>query len=168
VLNLTASQLAFLVFGALAVVCALFVVLARNLFHAALWLASTFLMVACVYVLLNADFVAMSQVIVYVGAISVLMLFAIMLTEDVVGAKGQALRSAWPAALPVAVAMLTVLTRWFVRYPWHAPETPLSADTAGVIGLAFIQKYLFAFELASVLLLAALIGAIMLAREEKP
>jgi NADH-quinone oxidoreductase subunit J len=160
-------QLVFLFFAAVTVVGALAVVLVRNLFHAALWLAVTFLSVASLFIVLNADFVGLSQVIVYVGAISVLMLFAIMLTEDVVGARGLSLRSAWPAALPVAAGVCVVLVRWFARYAWLPPQPPKPGGTAGTIGLAFIQKYLFAFELASVILLAALIGAIYLAKEER-
>lgn len=160
-------QLVFLFFASVTVVGALAVVLVRNLFHAALWLAVTFLAVASLFIVLNADFVGLSQVIVYVGAITVLMLFAIMLTEDVVGAKRLSLRSAWPAALPVAAGVGVVLVRWFTRYAWLPPQPPGPGGTAGIIGLAFVQKYLFAFELAPVILLAALIGAIYLAREER-
>lgn len=161
-------QLAFLFFAAVTVLTALAVVLSRNLFHAALWLAVMFLSVGSVFIVLNADFVGVSQVIVYVGAVSVLMLFAIMLTEDVVGAKGRGLRNAWPSALPVAVAVCVLLVRWFAGFGWRQPQAPRPEGTAGTIGLAFIQTYLFAFELASVILLAALIGAIYLAKEERP
>ncbi len=161
-------RLVFLFFAAVTVVGALAVVLAKNLFHAGLWLAVTSLAVASLFIVLNADFVGLSQVIVYVGAISILMLFAILLTEDVAGAKRLSLRSAWPAALPVAVGVCVVLLRWLTRYAWLPPQPPRPGGTAGTIGLAFIQKYLFAFELASVILLAALIGAIYLAREERP
>lgn len=166
-MNVTWEQVAFLSFGALTLVAAMLVVFSRNLFHAALWLAATFTGVACIYVTLHAEFVAMSQMIVYVGAVAVLMLFAVFLTEDVVGQKSRRLRSAWVFALPVAVAVCAILLRWFSGYPWKPPASDHATDTAGVIGIAFIQRYLFAFELTSIILLAALIGAIFLAREEK-
>lgn len=165
--GLTAPQAIFLVFAVFSVGGALSVVLVRNLFHAALWLAATFLGVACIYILLDADFVGMSQIIVYVGAISVLMLFAIMLTEDVVGARKTALRSAWVAALPVVAAVAAVLVRWFVRFSWREPTVSGPQNTAGVMGVEFVGRYVFAFELASIILLAALIGAILLAKEER-
>ncbi len=166
-MSLSWEQLAFLAFGGLTLAAALLVVFSRNLFHAALWLAATFTGVACIYVTLHAEFVAMSQMIVYVGAVAVLMLFAVFLTEDVVGQRSRRLRSAWVLSLPVAVAVSAILLRWFGGYPWKVPAREHAADTAGVIGVAFIQKYLFAFELTSVILLAALIAAILLAREEK-
>lgn len=167
-MSLTGAQIAFLAFAGLTSVFALLVVTSRNLFHAALWLVAAFTGVACIYVLLHADFVAMSQIIVYVGAIAVLMMFAVFLTEDVVGRRSAGMRCTWFAALPVAAPLLTVLVRWAVRYPWKNPHATPPPGTAAVIGAAFIQRYLFAFELASVVLLAALIGAILLAKEDKP
>lgn len=166
-MTITWQQAAFLAFGAVTLAAALLVVFSRNLFHAALWLAAAFTGVACIYVTLHAEFVAMSQMIVYVGAVAVLMLFAVFLTEDVVGKRSRQLRSAWVYALPVSVALCAILLRWFGRYPWKPPAREHASDTAGVIGIAFLQKYLFAFELTSIILLAALIGAILLAREEK-
>lgn len=164
-MSLTATQIAFLGFASFTIIGALLVVFSRNIFHAALWLAATFAAIGGIYVVLNADFVGMSQIIVYVGAIAVLMMFAIMLTEDVAGMRTTRLRSAWVAALPVAAAMGALLVKWFGLYSWRDPQK-LPEQTAGVIGQAFIQNYLFAFELASVILLACLIGAILLAKGE--
>ncbi len=166
-MKLSITELCFLVFAAFTVLASLAVVLSRNLFHSALWLAAAFLGIASIYILLSADFVGMSQIIVYVGAISVLMLFAIMLTEDVVGARGTRVRGGWVAVVPVAMAVGALLFRWFAGYSWPRLQDAGEQKTAGVIGQAFIQKYLFAFELTSVILLVALIGAIMLAKEER-
>lgn len=165
---MTLAQILFLVFAAAVLGCALLVVLGRNIFHCAIAMATSFLGIACIYLLMSADFVGLSQIIVYVGAISILMLFAIMLTEDVVGARSKALRRVWPAALPVAAAILALLLKWV------APEFTRSAalvvpegGTALFIGRAFLNQYIFAFELTAVILVAAVIGAIYLAREER-
>ncbi len=156
------------VLAALTIASAMGVVLLQNIVHSAFLLGSVFISIAGMYVLLNADFVAAAQVLIYVGAVNVLILFAIMLVNRRIAYKEirlGALRGIVTAV--VCVALFGLLTYTAVSTPWaitatiaRVPSTPV------VIGQHFFTDYLLPFELASVLLLVALIGAILLARRE--
>jgi NADH-quinone oxidoreductase subunit J len=137
------------------------VMAARSLFHAVLFLIVTFIGVAGFFVLLSADFLAMAQIIIYVGAIAVLMLFAILLTPRADRNNAET-RMAAPAAL-LAVAVATVVI--FVVYDtdWRTvAESP--GLTGRELGDALLSTWVLPFQIASVLLTAALVGAIMLIR----
>jgi NADH-quinone oxidoreductase subunit J len=148
------------------------VVTVKNIIHAALWLIATFFGVGALYLLMEAEFVAVVQVLVYVGAISILILFAIMLTRHVTGEGVRQLYKRWWLALLVAAGLFGLLIVPTVfNYNWEgaspAPAQPQAISSAAELGRAFMSEYLLPFELASVLLLVALIGAIVIAFEER-
>ncbi|HZG40803.1 MAG TPA: NADH-quinone oxidoreductase subunit J [Nodosilinea sp.] len=147
---------------------ALGVVLLDNIVYSAFLLGGVFTSMAGLYILLNAGFVAAAQVLVYVGAVSVLILFGIMLVN-----KEQPfipMKRAWLGKLAtggVCAGLFALLTVSTLSTPWAISNEVPSGDMATVtIGIHFFTDYLLPFELASVLLLIALIGAIVLARRE--
>jgi len=158
-------------FGLLAVMMlggALGVVLLENIVYSAFLLGGVFLSMSGMFILLNAGFVAAAQVLVYVGAVSVLILFGIMLVN-----KQQPflpVKSAWigkVATGAVCAGLFALLTATVLKTSWaFSPEMPVGDQAIVEIGKHFFTDYLLAFELASVLLLIALIGAIVLARRE--
>jgi NADH-quinone oxidoreductase subunit J len=162
----------FLLLSALILGSALAVVMVKNLIHSALWLIASFFGVGALYLLMEAEFIAVVQVLVYVGAISILILFAIMLTRHVTGEGIRQLYRRWWVALLVAAALFGLLiVPTVTNYNWQVAEPqadqPVSIAAAVEIGKAFMGEYLLPFELASVLLLVALIGAIVIAFEER-
>ncbi len=143
------------------------VVTGRNLVHAALWLVLSFFGVASLFVLLEAPFLAAVQVVVYIGAIAVLITITIMVTQRVMGAR-EALVSQWPLALIVAALLFATLG--FVAITNFADVTiaeDVSAESVARLGAALVSPsgFLLPFEVASVLLLAAMIGSIVVARD---
>jgi NADH-quinone oxidoreductase subunit J len=149
------------------------VVTVKNIIHAALWLIGSFFTVAALYLLMEAEFIAIVQVLIYVGAISILVLFAIMLTRHVTGEGVRQLYRRWWVALLVAAALFGVLILPTVlNEQWNTVPPPPAGQAQPIasaveIGTAFMQEYLLPFEIASVLLLVALIGAIVIAFEER-
>ena len=136
----------------------------RNLLHAVLFLILAFIGVAGFFVLLSADFIAMAQVIIYVGAIAVLMLFAIFLTPR--ASRDNAGTAMAAPALMLGVAIAAVLLFVIYDTDWRiVAEEP--AFGARELGDALLTTWVLPFEIASVLLTAALVGAIMLARTEQ-
>ncbi len=156
----------FGVLSAMAIGFALGVVWAPSIVYSGFLLGGVFLSMAGLYLLLNADFVAAAQVLIYVGAVNVLILFAIMLVNrryTFAPLKLGWLRNGVTAA--VCLGLFALLTAMALNTPWQLePIQPTSS--ALVIGGHFFSDYLLPFELASVLLLMALIGAIVLARRE--
>jgi NADH:ubiquinone oxidoreductase subunit 6 (subunit J) len=158
--------ISFWLLAAVAVIAALGVVLLRNVFRAALSLVLCFLMVAGLYITLSADFLAAVQVLVYVGAISVLIILAIMMTREVQRGSPNS-RFQIPAFI-VAVLFLEVLVLTLINTPWQISTTPPTAPTtAALANLLFGEGgYILPVEIAAVLLLSAILGAIVLAREK--
>lgn len=161
-------------FGILAVMmigAALGVVLLENIVYSAFLLGGVFISIAGVYLLLNADFVAAAQILIYVGAVNVLILFAIMLVnkrEDFTPIKGRWIRKV--ATGLVCAGILALLGTMILSTPWSI-SAPASAsvpleDSVIRIGKHLFSDYLLPFELASVLLLMAMVGAIILARRD--
>lgn len=138
----------------------------RNLIRAALALTTVLGGVALIYALLGADFLAVAQLVVYVGAIMVLIIFAIFMTPgqiDVPGLVGAGQRF---GALIVALAV-GIVSVWVVIFtPWQVRDSLLDIPTAESIGGLMLTRYVLPFEIASLLLTVALIGAIVIAREE--
>jgi len=166
--QISLQQLAFGVLALVVLGSALMVVTLKNIFHSLLFLALSFLGVAGVYLLLSADFLAAVQVLIYIGAIVVLMMFALMLTHRVMTTNlSQTLGQWWVTSLPVALGILIILFRVFVVYPWGVRAPAGAAPTTGIIGQALLTKYVLPFELASIVLLVAMVGAIILAKEDK-
>ncbi|MBU6329445.1 MAG: NADH-quinone oxidoreductase subunit J [Acidobacteria bacterium] len=165
---LVAQNIAFYIIAALMVFGAFRVVTCKNLMHAALWLVLVLAGVAAQYILLAAEFVAITQVLVYLGAIIVLFLFGIMLTRAKTGTDGDLDNS---ARSRVIAAIIGVLLAGIMGYSlWDGFGTREFGDivvqrTAEVSDSIF-STYLLPFEVISVLLLAALIGAIVLARRD--
>ena len=147
---------------------ALGVVLLPNIVYSAFLLGGVFLSVAGLYLLLNASFVAAAQVLVYVGAVNVLILFAIMLVnkkENLAAVPGLPLRRVLSGL--VCGGLLALLIRVAFTTPWALPgPLPVGEEATIRIGEHLFSDYLLPFELASVLLLMAMIGAIVLARRD--
>ncbi|MEO8538466.1 MAG: NADH-quinone oxidoreductase subunit J [bacterium] len=152
---------AFYVLSAVTLVAAGGVMVSRNLFHAVLFLILTFVGIAGFFVLLSADFIAMAQVIIYVGAIAVLVLFAILLTPRAGRNNGET-RFAAPGIL-LSVCLAAVFLFVIHDTAWQTGDLAPSLGVAE-LGEALLTTWVLPFEMASVLLTAALVGAIMLAR----
>ncbi|MBP6439982.1 MAG: NADH-quinone oxidoreductase subunit J [Caldilineaceae bacterium] len=165
----TLHQSVFMAIAALAVVGSFIVVAARNLFHNALGLALTFFGVAGVYFVAEAEFVGVAQVLIYVGAISTLIAFAIMLTRSMMfGATSPLNRQAGTAAI-IAAFIFVVLAGLLGSLPWPIANEAITDGQVVIanLGIAFVTEYVVAFVLLAVLLLVALAGAIVLARDRK-
>jgi len=157
-------------FWILALVCvgsALAVILIRDLFRAALFLVVCFFTVAGIYVTLNASFLAAVQVLVYIGAVAMLLVFAIMLTRDT--RKGSPTGRLKIPALIAALALLGVMIWSVVSYNWP-PATEMSemVSTQAIASLLFSSEggYVLTFEIAGLMLLAAIVGALVLLRDK--
>jgi NADH-quinone oxidoreductase subunit J len=169
---MTLIQIIFILLAAATLGSALMVVTARNLVHSALWLIATLFGVALLFGLLQAAFLAVVQVVIYIGAIAILLIFAIMLTRKLATDSGPALTENWPWAVLIAVVLFGVLGYTLLTWPGTAAlPVPLDprADQVRALGIALVapEGYVLAFGLASVLLLGALIGAIYVAWEKK-
>jgi NADH-quinone oxidoreductase subunit J len=158
----------FYVFAVITVVSAFIVVFSRNIVYSAFSLLFTFFGVAGLYVLLNADFLAVTQLLIYVGGILILLLFGVMLTSKVIDVrmKTGALQTI-PAVILVA-GLAGVLCGVFYVSNWKRAPLPELKSTASRLGEMLMTTYLLPFEVASIVLLVALVGAAMIARREKP
>ncbi|MGW3119220.1 NADH-quinone oxidoreductase subunit J family protein [Streptomyces sp. NPDC001107] len=168
-LSPTGVEIAFLLVGLATFGAALVTVTTRQLVHAALWLVVTLGGLAVEYLLLTAEFIAWVQVLIYVGSVVVLLLFGLMLTKAPIGRSPDADSGNRWAALTVAVAAAAALV-WVVvdafRTTWIDLDGPAAGSTA-VTGASLFQNWVLPFEALSVLLLAALVGAIVLSRKAK-
>jgi NADH-quinone oxidoreductase subunit J len=161
----TGITIAFWVLAATTIVCALMVAAVRELLQAVLFLALTFVGVAGIYIVLSADFVAVVQVLIYAGAIAVLMTFAVMLTP---AADRRNSETAFQApAMVLSGLVLAIVT--FVAYDteWAIADRGAFPATAASLGEAFLKPYVVPFEVASVLLMTAMIGAIVLTKDDE-
>jgi NADH-quinone oxidoreductase subunit J len=146
---------------------ALYVVLGRNLVHCAFALMGTFFGVAVLYVYLGADFLAGAQVVVYVGGILTLMVFGVMLTNRIYNLN---LSSGAIQVVPGALSagLVFALLVWIIQsVDWAAMDSGDPGPTSEGIGRMLVGDYLLPFEIASVLLLIALMGAAMLVRRRR-
>jgi NADH-quinone oxidoreductase subunit J len=158
------TVIAFWIFGLMAVGSALLIVASRSLVHAVLALILSFIGVAGLFVTLSADFIAVAQVLIYAGAIGILTIFAIMLTPR---AARENANSAlfWPAML-LGVLLFGVITFSVLSTAWPVDDHPGFGLTAAEIGTALLSRYALPFEVVSVVLLAALIGAVVIVRAD--
>jgi NADH-quinone oxidoreductase subunit J len=143
------------------------VVFSRNIVHSAFALLFAFFGVAGLYVLLMADFLAITQLMIYVGGILVLVLFGVMLTSQVLDVQIKSGTIQTIPAVLAASALAGTLVGIFWSTEWKTTSAPPMEVTAAKIGEMLLTSYLLPFEIASVVLLAALIGAAMIARREK-
>lgn len=164
---MTAGVVVFWAFAALTVASAAVVVLARSLIYCAFALLFTFFGVAAFYVMLGADFLAATQLLVYVGGILVLLLFGVMLTHKLYDLNLRSEVTQFLPGLLVSGGVFVVLSATAVKTQWatSAPRPP--APTTEAIGNLFMGQFLLPFEAASILLLVALIGAAMIVRRKK-
>lgn len=160
----------FLVFATVSVITALTVVLARNPVHSALALMACFLNISAIFVMLEAPLLAVIQIFVYVGAIMVLFLFVIMMID----VREAVLQRFLPGGnLPAMVLLILlgiemlVLVLWTDRFSITEPAAMGGGDQTRQLSTTLFADYLLPFEAASVILLAALVGAIVLARKEQ-
>ena len=158
------SIVAFWMLSVITVGAALMVVAVRNLIHAVLFLILSFVGVAGLYLTLSADFVAITQILIYAGAVSVLILFAVLLTPR--AARDNAETFLQVPGLVLAVLVAVTIGSIAVATDWDEATRGPFSETAAAIGEALLDKYVLPFELASVLLLAAMVGAILLVRED--
>ena len=168
---MTALQIIFLISAAVILASAVMVTVTRNLVHAALWLIAALFGVAVVFAVLEAGFLAVVQVVVYIGAIAIMFIFAVMLTRREMLDKGpQMNKRAWLAGILgvlLFASMVYMLSTWvgFNQLPSLVGDT----DTLALLGNSLLlpSAYLLPFEVASVLLLAALVGAVYVASNRK-
>jgi NADH-quinone oxidoreductase subunit J len=169
---MTPVQILFILVASVTLGAGLMVVTARNLVHSALWLIVALFGVAIFYALLNAGFLAVVQVVIYIGAIAILMIFAIMLTRNIAVGPEKRFNANWGWATLVAVVLFGILAWILGTWPGFStqlPEMSERADPLRELGVSLVSPsaYVLPFELASVLLVAALIGAIIIAWERK-
>ena len=183
---LTLGQMVFFPVAGLAVIASIMMITRRDAVHSALWLVVTFFQLAIMYVMLGAEFLAVLQVLVYTGAILVLFLFVIMLLNLREGPKLGGVHiaqtiAAWPVGLLLAVELGAVIL--FSRVPneahlgdligtqtvvWSAEQVLAVGGNVQALGQTLYTQFLFPFEVASLILLMAVLGAIVLARKEEP
>ena len=169
---MTGAQIIFILVALFTLGSGLMVVTTRNLVHAALWLVSTLFGVAVTFALLNASFLAVVQVVIYIGAIAILFIFAVMLTRRDMRDQGpQMNRNWWLGAL---ISVLVFAGLFFLLQGWSGlsatmGDIPAGFDSISLLGNALVSPdaYVLPFEVASVLLVAALVGAVYVAFNRK-
>jgi NADH-quinone oxidoreductase subunit J len=168
------SHVLFILFSVLILGGGVMVVTRRNLVQAAGALILTLFGVAGLYVLLEAGFLAAVQILIYIGAIAILIIFAVMLTRRLADEQEPGLNSQWAWALGTAVMALAILViviqgTWPLAGGVVGNAPPLTGDSTSRLGVALLspEQYAFPFEVASVLLLSAMLGAIVIAREKR-
>jgi NADH-quinone oxidoreductase subunit J len=169
---MTVSQILFLVVAAVILISAVLVVTLRNLIHAALWLIATLFFVAVLYVLLDAGFMAAAQVVLYIGAIAILIIFAMMLTRRVMADETVQINSQWWVGGLVAAAAFVAVAGLLNASAWPglpAVDDATITNSVKMLGtqLTSPDGFVIPFQIASILLTVALVGAIAVAGEKK-
>jgi NADH-quinone oxidoreductase subunit J len=161
-----AAAVVFYLLSALTLAGAAVVAFFRNILHSALGLLASLLGAGSLYVLLSADFVAVAQLLVYVGGVMVLVLFAVMLTNRIteVNVSNASIGLFGGFLLLVAMAPVLLAVAWLT--PWRTITPGPLGPTTDAIGDALLTRWLLPFEIASLVLLATLIGAVVVARKE--
>jgi NADH-quinone oxidoreductase subunit J len=166
---MTELQIFFIFGAAITLVSALMVVAVKNLIHAAFYLILTLFGVAVLFVLLNATYLAVVQVVVYIGAIAILIIMAVMVTRNVTGEGVRIFNTGWPVALLISLLVGATLFLGLNEWPTMADYAP-EVDTTGhvaQVGTELVGTFVVPTILAGMLLLAALVGAIMVAWPKK-
>jgi NADH-quinone oxidoreductase subunit J len=153
--------------SAIIIVSALFVVRSTNLIHAVLWLAMTLLGTAALYAQLDAPFLAGVQILTYVGGVVTLMIFGVMVTRRHEGTDAPAESDSDERGFIFAMGLFVLLALAIWKSPMAMPANPVSPTTSQ-LAHALLDEYLVAFEVLSLLLLAAIVGAVVLARRRDP
>ncbi len=164
--SLTAFDLSFYLLSGLAFIGAFGVALSRNVLHSAIGLLIALLGGGALYVLLSADFVAVAQLLVYVGGVLVLVLFAVMLTARISEVNISNTSFGIFGGLALFFTTAPVLCFVAVKTPWQLRANPTLVASTEAIGNEFLGRFLLPFEVASLVLLATLVGAVVIARKE--
>jgi len=161
-------QIVFYLIAILTVGSSMMVAFSRNIVYSTFALLGAFTGVVGIYVMLAADFVAMVQLLVYVGGILVLTIFAVMLTQGIADVTVSNREVGVIPSLVIVVILGAVMAYAVFRTPWQmgTPAEMASTPTTYAIGNAFLGPYVLPFEVASLVLLAALVGAIVISRHE--
>jgi NADH:ubiquinone oxidoreductase subunit 6 (subunit J) len=157
----------FIVIGLVTLGAAVMVVASQNLLRSALWLILSFFGIAAIFVLLQAEFLAVVQILVYVGAISTLIIFAIMLSRNAMDPKQPRFNDQWGLVAGFAALLFVSLAAITTRVAWPVATGDVPADMIQRLGADFVGAYTVPFEVASLLLVVAMIGAIIIAREQE-
>ncbi|HEY7218810.1 MAG TPA: NADH-quinone oxidoreductase subunit J [Candidatus Binatia bacterium] len=163
---MSVSTAVFYLIALITVGSAAMVALSKNIIYSAFSLLGTFMGVAGIYIFLGADFVAAVQVLIYVGGILVLILFAVMLTHRITDVEVTNRAAGRIPALIIIGVLIYLLIETVRATPWIKAKAVTYAATTATIGDLFLDTYLLPFELASLVLLAAMIGAVVLSRKE--
>ena len=161
---MTVYDIIFYLFAAVTLLSALFVVTSRNIVHSAFYLLFTFFGVAGIYVMLGADFVAIVQLIVYVGGILILLLFGVMITNKITNVD---IKSGTINTLPAAIGLglfTGIIGSVILNTNWRVVDSEMPQSTLSALGQMLLNEYVLVFELLGILLLIALVGAASMAR----
>jgi NADH-quinone oxidoreductase subunit J len=160
------ESIAFWVLAVILVGSALSVVLSKNLFHAVLWLAFALTGTAGIFLLLDAEFLAAVQLLLYAGGVITVVVFAIVVTERLVGERLSQTSRHLAAGAVVSLAIFALLVRAIGQRPLALTRPPMTGDFTRMIGESVLTTYVLPFELLGVLMLAAMMGAMYFARPE--
>ncbi len=166
------EQIFFYIFAAIAVIAAIGVISVKNPVHSAFYLMITLLQVAAIFILLRSPFLAAVQVFIYVGAVMVLFLFAVMMLDIGKEEMREAFNQQSVIAIPAVVVMLGLIAYMIIGGKLLAPvgkytDSVLIGNSSEILGRELYTKYLFPFEVVSILLLVALVGAIVLVMKDR-
>lgn len=158
----------FYFFGSVALLSALAILFIRNVFHAALLLLICLLAVAALFVLMHAEFVGVTQILVYAGGVLTLIIFGIMLTSKIDGKAMMVKNNKWLAGMLAGLPMLFILITLLKQHSFQSSGKFMTGDAAiKQVGVTIMSDYVLAFEIAGLLLLVALIGAVVTATTSK-
>ena len=160
------ESIAFWVLAIILVGSALAVVLSKNLFHAVLWLALALTGTAGIFLLLDAEFLAAVQLLLYAGGVITVVVFAIVVTERLVGERLSQTSRHLVAGAVVSLAIFALLVRAIGQRPLAMTRPPMTGDLTRMIGESVLTTFVLPFELLGVLMLAAMMGAMYFARPE--
>ncbi|MGG3803653.1 NADH-quinone oxidoreductase subunit J [Metabacillus fastidiosus] len=166
-MSLQGDQLPFIIFAVIAIYGGLFMIMTKKVVHMIISLVFTFISIACLYILLLAEFVAVVQILIYSGAITIMILFGIMLTKHKDETKK---KINWKKNVLVFISIVTfgiVVFLGIYKLDFGTVPQALHENNTEQIGMSLYSHYIIPFELTSVILLVALIGAIILARKEE-
>ena len=161
-----AEPIAFWTLAAILVGSALAVVLSKNLFHAVLWLAFALTGTAGIFLLLDAEFLAAVQLLLYAGGVITIVVFAIVVTQRLVGERLSQTSRHIAAGVAVSGALLWFIVRTIGERPLATSRPPLTGDVTRLIGQSVLTTFVLPFELLGVLMLAAMLGAMYFARPD--
>jgi NADH-quinone oxidoreductase subunit J len=161
-----AETIAFWSLAIVLVGSALAVVLSRNLFHSVLWLALALTGTAGVFLLLEAEFLAAVQLLLYAGGVVTIVVFAIVVTERLVGERITQTNRRITAGAVIALAFVAFIVSFISQQPLATTRPPLTSDLTRTLGESVLTRFVLPFELLGVLMLAAMLGAVYFARPE--